>query len=106
MPKIKIKGINLYKNGRLFGFGVSPNDDWKILFTIFLILIMAVSLLGVYMFIAIANGDIFLVDQTPAPIIEKLNITQLQKTILYYDTRAKNLEVIKVNNNQVIDPSL
>ena len=106
MAKINFKISHLYKNGRLFGFGVSPNADWKILFNIFLILILLVSFLGIYMFVGVANGDIFVVDKSPVVEAKNLDTNILQSTISYYESRAAKLEALKTNKNLLVDPSI
>ncbi|MFZ2048866.1 MAG: hypothetical protein WAV25_01025 [Minisyncoccia bacterium] len=107
MPKLPFKfHLHLHKNGKLFGWGVSPNADWKVLFTVFLILTVSVFALGVYMFIAIANGDIFLVEKPATTTERSLDSEKIKKTVLYYETRAKKLEEIKSSNNRIVDPSL
>jgi len=105
MPKLTFK-IHLHKNGKLFGWGVSPNADWKILFTVFSILIIGVFVLGIYIFLAIANGDIFLVDKALTTIDKKFDAESIKKTVIFYDARAKKLQEIKNSGNSISDPSL
>ncbi len=107
MPKLPFKlHLHLHKNGKLFGWGVSPNADWKVLFTIFLALTISVFALGVYMFIAIANGNIFLVDKPSTIEEKKLDAESIEKTVLFYEARVKKLQEIKSGSNSVIDPSI
>ncbi len=106
MKNIEINFIHLHKNGRLFGFGVSPNADWKVLFVCMILLLIIVSSLGTYLFVKINNGSLFTVKTQTQSVAPKINTDQLRRTLQYYDERAKTLEDIKKNKVSIPDPSL
>ncbi len=106
MKNIEINFIHLHKNGRLFGFGVSPNADWKVLFVFFFIILTIVLSLGIFLFVKINNGSLFVVKTETSAVAPKINVDQLSRTIEYYDERAKNLEDIRKNKVSIPDPSL
>ncbi|MDB5266810.1 MAG: hypothetical protein JWN89_625 [Parcubacteria group bacterium] len=103
---IQIKGLKLHKNGRLFGFGTSPNADWKVIFIIFVLLFVIASALCIDLFIKVNNGEIFVVKEKTSTPVPTLNTALLDKTVTYYRDRAKTLEDIKANRDATVDPSL
>jgi len=98
--------IHIHKNGKLFGFGVSPNDDWKVLSIIFGVLMLAAAIFGVYMFVKIDEGDIFVVEKTVTPPATTLNQALLTGTLQFYKDRAIRFNTIKAVEATVPDPSL
>lgn len=106
MQKLNIKGLKLHKNGRLFGFGVSPNADWKVLFSLFVLLFILISGVSFYMFVKIDKGEIFVVEKQSAVGSRILDTNLLKQTIEYYRERSTRLEEIKANKDATLDPSL
>ena len=96
----------MHKNGKLFGFGVSQSDDWRIIANVLLILALTVSVLGVYMFIKIEQGDMFVVEKEARGTGNTLDQNLLNKTIEFYKSRALKFEEIKANKVEVADPSI
>jgi hypothetical protein len=101
----KIK-FHLNKNGRLFGFGVSPNADWKILFVSSVLLVILACILGSYFFIRVNLGQ--LVGQKSYQTEEGKVFDEdlLKQTLEYYKSRAVMFEEIKMTKETVPDPSL
>ena len=100
------KKLHWKTNGRLFGFGLNPEADWKIIFISTSILVVLAILLSVFMFIKIDNGEIFLVKR-PAEEGEKtLDISLLRETVSYYQNKALEFERIKSLKIPAVDPSL
>jgi len=105
MKNVEINWIHIHKNGRLFGFGVSPNADWKVLFAVFTILSILVLSFSTYLFVKIDHGTLF-VETNQAPVVTpKLNAEQLTRTLEYYNERALNIQSIKLNPSTIPDPS-
>ena len=98
--------IHVHKNGKLFGFGVSPNDDWKVLAIVFGVLMLFAAIFGVYMFVLIDKGDIFVVEKKAVSHTTTLNKTLLTDTLKFYKDRAIQFETIKAVEATVPDPSL
>lgn len=95
----------MHKNGRLFGFGVSPSDDWRILSVVLLVLALVVSALGVYMFVQINQGQIFMVEEQQAGGDVSLLKNNLKSTVNYYTERQTNFLNIRNNKETLADPS-
>ncbi|MES2214063.1 MAG: hypothetical protein V4465_01560 [Patescibacteria group bacterium] len=103
---IQIKGLKLHKNGRLFGFGTSPKADWKVIFIVFILLFILLTAVCVDLFIKVNKGEIFVVQRGVAAPVPTLNTALLDKTVMYYEDRAKTLEDIQANRDATVDPSL
>lgn len=106
MIKFETPKIHVHKNGKLFGFGVSPSDDWRVIFVVMLSLAIFVVLFGMYMFIKIEQGDIFVVQKEVSETDHTLNQNLLIKTIQFYQDRAMKFEAIKANKEEIVDPSI
>ncbi|CAN5145900.1 hypothetical protein BH11PAT3_BH11PAT3_0930 [soil metagenome] len=98
--------IHIHKNGKLFGFGVSPNDDWKVLSVLFGVLMLSAAIFGIYVFVKIGEGDIFVVEKTVISHATTLNQTLLTETLQFYKDRAIRLDSIKAIEATVPDPSI
>jgi hypothetical protein len=96
--------IHIHKNGRLFGFGVSPNADWKILFVSSTVLALIVAGLGTYFFVQVNRGEV--VGEKKSTLDDRaFDSTLLKTTVNYYRTRSAKLEEIKSLNTPP-DPSV
>ncbi|KND48498.1 MAG: hypothetical protein AB200_02095 [Parcubacteria bacterium C7867-005] len=105
MKKLDLN-LHLHKNGKLFGFGVSPNADWKAIFVGLILLTFLMAVLGVYMFVKISQGGIFMADKKEPEIQSTLDLITLKKTVRYYENRAKIFEEIKKTKDSTVDPTL
>jgi hypothetical protein len=102
MPHLKVKS-----RGRLFGFGTSPDADWKTIFISAAVLTLVVIVLSTYMFIKINKGEIFLAEPTGNEGKAVLNTELLRETVSYYQNKALEFERIKsATTTGSIDPSL
>lgn len=93
-------------NGRLFGFGDSPESDWKIIFISTIILAVLVVTLSVFMFIEIYQEGIFVTEEPPVQKEKAINVSVLKETVLYYQNKALEFEKIKSLVTPAVDPSL
>ncbi|MDP2720347.1 MAG: hypothetical protein Q8O75_00025, partial [bacterium] len=106
-PQPSLKKWNWKVNGRLFGFGTSPETDWKIIFILTTIFAVFVVALSVFMFIKINRGEIFVVKRSVEQEEKVLDASLLRETVLYYQNKA--LEFEKIKSSVVVpaaDPSL
>lgn len=87
-------------------FGVSPEDDWKIIFAVTVTIIFLVSILNVYIFVRVDRGEFFAVEEGEKTT-KMLNIDVLRDTVSYYRNKAYNFEsIINGISTPVPDPSL
>jgi hypothetical protein len=99
--------LNWKSNGRLFGFGTSPETDWKIILVSAVVLAFIVITLCAYMFIKINKGEIFLVDQSTDTEAKTLDVEVLRETVSYYQSKALEFEHIRnATTTEAVDPSL
>src|SRR3989344_5765629 len=88
------KKLNWKTNGKLFGFGTSPEADWKIIFISTVALALLVIIISAFIFIKIDKGE------------KTLDISLLKKTVSYYQGKAVEFERIKRASTPAVDPSL
>ena len=107
--------INLYTSlkkfkwrvgGHLFGFGTSPQADWKIIFISTLVLTLLALVLSGFIFIKIDKGEIFVIDKPLEQRGKTLDISLLKEIISYYQGKAREFERIKSLVVPATDPSL
>lgn len=100
--------IRLRVNGKLFGFGSSPEADWKAIFVVTVALIIIGIVVNAYIFIKLDKGEIFLADTPRLEEKNTLNITELNTVLDYYRNKSENLQGILsgTTNPSVVDPSL
>jgi len=100
------KKINFRIPSNLFGFGTSPEADWKIIFVSLLVLALLVVGLCAYVFLNVDKQDIFMVGETKVNSEQVLDLVRLKETILYYQEKALQLEKIKRLDSSSVDPSI
>ncbi|MFZ2763798.1 MAG: hypothetical protein WAX80_02050 [Minisyncoccia bacterium] len=100
------KKVNWKVSGRLFGFGTSPEADWKIIFVSGLTFALLLIVLSIFMFIKIDKGEIFVVEKIEGENEKTLDIARLQETVSYYQNKAVEFERIKAAKVSAVDPSL
>ena len=93
-PQIPFKKSRWKIRGR-FGFGISPEADWKIILISTIILTVLVIALNVLIFIKIDKGEIFVADKAGEEREKALDISLLRKTVLYYQNKAREFERIR-----------
>lgn len=103
--RASLKKLNWKVNGRLFGFGTSPEVDWKIIFILAMILAVFVIALSVFMFIKIDRKGIFVVERPTGGRGTTLDASLLRETVLYYQNKALEFKRIKSVITPATDPS-
>ena len=104
--KSPIKILHWKIEGKLFGFGTSPEADWKIIFTSTLILTVLAVGLSVYIFLKIDKGEIFVVEKQDEQSEKTLDVSLLQETVSYYKNKEIEFNRIKNLVAPSVDPSL
>ncbi|PIP55799.1 MAG: hypothetical protein COX06_01340 [Candidatus Zambryskibacteria bacterium CG22_combo_CG10-13_8_21_14_all_42_17] len=104
--QISFKKYNWKVQGKLFGFGVSPDSDWKIILISTIILIISVIAFSAFIFVKIDKEEIFVMETSEGHEREVINTTNLRETVLHYQNKAVEFESIKGAVIQTADPSL
>ena len=94
-PRTSLKKLNWKVNGRLFGFGTSPEADWKIILISTIVLAVLAIALNVLIFIKIDKREIFVADKAGEERGQALDISLLRETVLYYQNKAREFEKIQ-----------
>ena len=89
-----------------FGFGTSPEADWKIIFVSTMILAVLVIASNIFIFIKINKGEIFVVEKSAEEGDKTLDLSLIRKTVSYYQNKALEFERIKRAKTPATDPSL
>jgi hypothetical protein len=98
--------FKIIRGGRLFGFGTSPENDWKIILMTFMMLLVITLAACVYYFIKVDNGNfLVLTDEEKTPT-STFNLNRVRQTINYYEGKSEELEKIKNTPEDILDPSL
>lgn len=100
------KNLVWTKNGRLFGFGTSPEADWKIIIVSIVVLVILVIILSVFIFIKIDKGEIFAIEQPIEQGEKALDANLLRETVTYYQNKKLEFESIRDLTASSSDPSL
>ncbi len=94
------------QDGRPFGWGASPDTDWKMIFLTTLALLLVVSAGNLFVFMQVRDGAF--VDETASEgELPTLNIENLKAAASYYETKAAEFD--KIRNGAVApvsDPSI
>ena len=87
-------------------FGPDPERDWRNIFLSTCIVSLFFVLAGVYIFIKIDKGEIFLVDPGDVSGEALLNTNLLSETVRYYE--GKEVKFLEIQNTRPTypDPSL
>lgn len=104
--KTFLKKPNLKLNGSLFGFGTSPEADWKVIFVSSAVLAISFVIFSVYIFIKIDKGEIFVSKQTTEQEGQILDTALFKETISYYEAKALEFKEMKKVEITAVDPSL
>lgn len=101
------KKLDFKKKGSLFGFGTSPQADWKIIFTTGALLVILGILANALIFIKVDKGEIFVVEAPELLGEHGLNLNTLRETVGYYNSKALEFERIKSGTSTgLVDPSI
>ena len=98
--------LNWKVNGRLFGYGSSPEADWKIIFISTVVLAVLVIGFSAFIFIKTDKGEIFVVERSAEQGEKALDTSLLRETVSYYQSKALEFERIKRVKTSTVDPSL
>jgi hypothetical protein len=100
------KKFSLNIEGRLFGFGTSPEVDWKIIFMSAVVLGVLLIALSAYIFIKIDKAELFAIEQSADQSEKTLDTKALKEVVSYYQNKAIEFEKIKNSVTASTDPSL
>lgn len=104
--KTFFKNFKFSFGGRLFGFGTSPESDWKVIFISSVVLTIAVIAGSVFMFIKIDKGEIFVSKGFSSQEENTLDIELLRETVSYYQNKIIEFEENGNLSLPTVDPSL
>lgn len=96
-----------WEHRRPFGWGSSPDADWKVIFLGTLILVTFVSILSLLIFFQVEKGWVFRGTEELISEESTLDIEKLEKTLTYYQGKAAEFQrLISGSATVVVDPSL
>ncbi len=102
-----LKKLVWKREWRPFGWGTSPDADWKIILISTFLLIVLMSVWSFFKFIRINDGAVFDLGNESEEVEPLFNLDNLQETVSYY--KSKNLEFEKIgkdSSSSVVDPSI
>lgn len=95
-----------WKHRRPFGWGSSPDADWKVIFVGTLLLISLVTIFNLVVFFRVDKGEFFAEEEVTAEI-PTLDTEELKETLNYYQNKALEFERLTSGEaTVVVDPSL
>lgn len=98
--------FKINRGGHFLGYGVSPENDWKIILMTFMIMLALTLGACIYYFLKVNNGDfLVLTDEEKTPT-STFNLNRVRQTINYYESKSEELEKIKSTPEVILDPSL
>ncbi|MEK7194548.1 MAG: hypothetical protein AAB660_02570 [Patescibacteria group bacterium] len=102
---IKIFDKNGYANrGRFLGWGSGPDADWKVIFSVLILLLLATAIFSTIVFLNVGNGAFGsdVTSTTESPLDKKL----LQNNVKYYKNKQSVFESLRVGKETTPDPSV
>ncbi|MDQ3089822.1 MAG: hypothetical protein M3Q24_01555 [bacterium] len=106
MKNLNLSKIGFSKKGKLLGWGTKPENDWKIMFIGFVMMIVIVFTLSAYYFIKVERGDVLVQDGVEVVEVNSFNLNRLRQLIKNYQERMVRFEQSKSNPDEILDPSL
>jgi hypothetical protein len=106
IPTALSSKFKISRGGRILGFGLSPEIDWKLIIVTFMVGLIFVLSGCAYYFIKINNGGFIPVTDEEKVPASSFNINRVRQTINYYENKSKELELIKTTPENILDPSL
>ncbi len=97
------------KDGRTFGWGASPDGDWKIILLTAIIFAIFVSGWDLFTYFKVKSGELSHGEETAGPELPTLNRANLKQAVEYYQNKAREFEKIKNGTSTttaVSDPSI
>lgn len=87
-------------------FKIRPNRDWCFLIFFFLVFNIFITIISVYLFIEISNGEIFLTSKKENVPTETIDKTKLSQIIKFYQNKTTKFQEIKLNKKNYINPAI
>ncbi|PIT96843.1 hypothetical protein COT82_00955 [Candidatus Campbellbacteria bacterium CG10_big_fil_rev_8_21_14_0_10_35_52] len=95
------------KKTKRYEYNISSAERiWKIIFTIFILLNIAIAVFSGYLFFQINDGEIFKTGIDESFIINTIDRTILRDTLSLFEEKAFRFEELEKNNVIIADPSL
>lgn len=85
---------------------IRPARDWKIILFIFSITNITIAIFSAYLFLQINKGEIFLVEPPQTTFVDTIDREKLTKTLMLFEEKINNFEVLKRNKPTLVDPAL
>ena len=85
---------------------MTPRSDWRTLFIIFTILVIAVGSVSFYIFVQIERDEIFLAKEGEQLRVRTFNAQKLKDTLKAFEQRRADLETLRAERPHIIDPSM
>ncbi len=85
----------------------TPHRDWKIIITVFLLSFILLVVANIYFFTLVNNEKIFFKKRNgTVKNLSTMNISELKKTIDFFDNKAEKFKSLIDKKPKVVDPSL
>ena len=84
---------------------MTPRSDWRTLFIIFTILVIAVGSVSFYIFVQIERDEIFLAKEGEQLRVRTFNAQKLKDTLKAFEQRKAGLDTLRIERPHIIDPS-
>lgn len=98
--------FHLKTGGRLFGFGNSPESDWKVILIFTLVLLVAVLVTDTFIFLEVNKDKSSVVKDSISSKEKILDVLLLRKTVSYYQNKMLEFDLIKNSPTAPPDPSI
>ena len=85
---------------------MTPRSDWRTLFIIFTILVIAVGSASFYIFVQIERDEIFLHKEGEQLRARTFNTQKLKETLKAFEQKNADLDMLRAKRPSVIDPSI
>ena len=85
---------------------MTPRSDWRTLFIIFTILVIAVGSASFYIFVQIERDEIFLAKEGEQLRARTFNAQKLKDTLKAFEQKNADLDMLRAKRPSVIDPSI
>ena len=87
--------------------GVSPKDDWKIIFSTTSILVVLAVVTSLWVFLSLDRREVFVVMPVGQDGEELINLNALKRTAQHYQTKKVEFEKLLTGSGpRIVDPSL
>ena len=86
---------------------MTPRSDWRTLFIIFTILVIAVGSASFYIFVQIERDEIFLAKAKEGEQlrVRTFNAQKLKDTLKAFEQKNSDLDMLRAERPSIIDPS-